>query len=245
MTVTLFTDLDGTILFSKNSLPSSLTQQDCTPVETYAQQRHGYIEKELLIFLSEWSQKNLFIPITTRSTTQFERLHWPAELLLPFALTSNGGNLYRFGSLDNTWHMQTQQLLEKALTYKKQVRQWIEQKIPNQLIKKVKEIDQWYFCIILSCRSNDEAFFQEFTKELAAIEWCAYFQEKKWYILPQALSKEAAIHRLQAELPKANLIKTMGDTTMDLAMITQYPNSLYFGKHLPALSKKKYTHSCL
>ena len=41
----LFTDLDGTILFSKNSLPKELKVENCVVAETYRNGHFGYMEK--------------------------------------------------------------------------------------------------------------------------------------------------------------------------------------------------------
>lgn len=225
----LFTDLDGTILFSKNSLPKELKVENCVVAETYRNGHFGYMEKELVAFLQEWTQEQLFIPVTTRSTEQYERLaDCFSTFNLPFALASNGGNLYRYGRLDLEWQAATKQELRKELNQKELVLELIQKMIPAISIRKIKDSDELYYCVLTIERIWEEKFILEVNKELAKWGWCAYFQHKKLYFLPKALSKERGITRLKEELTESAHYLAMGDTEMDYGMLKQQNQYLYF-----------------
>ncbi|MHC5217816.1 HAD family hydrolase [Enterococcus sp. LJL128] len=230
MSIVVFSDLDGTLLFSKNSLPKSLTVDQCLEAETYANGGHGYMERQLVDYLKQWSEKHLFIPVTTRSTEQYERLSPLLKELAPaFALTSNGGNLYRSGQLDLNWNQQIKAELKPELESNGEILRIIERYLPQDSIRKVKEIDNLYYCVLVVARTWEPNLIQQVNEELSSYGWTSYFQHKKLYFLPAKLSKEGAAAKLKAELPEGLSFKALGDTDMDQPMLKEQNHHLYFG----------------
>lgn len=225
----LFTDLDGTILFSENSLPKELAIEDCMIAETYSNGRFGYMEKALVDFFKEWSQNQLFIPVTTRSIEQYQRLEANfSDFNLPFSLVSNGGNLVRFGELDLEWQAETKEELKEELNQKELVLELIQKMIPATSVRKIKDIDELYYCVLTIERIWETELIVEVNEKLANWGWQAYFQHKKLYFLPKTLSKERGIIRLKEKLTQPNRYLAMGDTEMDQEMVKQQEKYLYF-----------------
>lgn len=231
MRTALFTDLDGTILFSKRTLPEHLTEKDCVKAETYSNGGYGLMEEKLVAFLEEWQQKNLLIPVTTRSTEQFERLGtvWK-RIPVPYALASNGGNLYRDGVLDENWNKKVRANLAVELSHKEAVLSILNVILPQESIRKIKDIDGLYYCILVMERSWEQAFINEVNAALAVYDWMGYFQHKKLYFLPKRLSKEQAVKMLLTELSEELVCVGLGDTDMDQQMLLECDRYLYFGE---------------
>ncbi|MGX7418117.1 HAD family hydrolase [Carnobacterium gallinarum] len=230
----LFTDLDGTILFSKNSLPADLSDENCEIIETYSNGQHGYMERQTWAYLANWSINNYLIPVTTRSTEQYQRLETGLAVFnLPYALTSNGGNLYRFGQLDESWHQDIRLSLANELKVASDALTVVKQFVPAEFIRKIKQIDTLYFCLLVVERIWESERIREVNQLLQPLNWHAYFQHKKLYVLPIPLSKENAIKKLKKEWSsqdiKIHKTLAMGDTTMDYHMLLQQENYLYFG----------------
>lgn len=231
MRTALFTDLDGTILFSKRTLPQGLSEKLCLDAETYGNGGHGYIERELVAFFKEWQKTNLLIPVTTRSTEQFERLTptW-SQLSVPFALTSNGGNLYRNGQLDAAWNKAVRESLAEELSHMEAVLSILRVILPQESVRKIKEIDGLYYCVLVTERSWEQPFIDEVNAAMAVYDWVGYFQHKKLYFLPKGLSKERAVEQLKKEMPEVLCCIGLGDTEMDQQMLLQCDKHLYFGE---------------
>ena len=234
MSPLLFTDLDGTILFSRRTLPAGLPLEDCVEAETYSNGAHGYMQRDLVGYLREWSQHHLLIPVTTRSLEQFSRLSpLLSSFNMPFALASNGGNLYREGRLDPRWKQAVVSELAPQLKNRDAALEIIEQMIPGEDIRKVKDIDQLYYCVLVVEREWPAAHVEAVNRLLAQIGWVAYFQHKKLYFLPMGLTKEAAARRLLQELPQRADYVAMGDTDMDWQLLLNSRDYLYFGEQPP------------
>lgn len=231
MRTALFTDLDGTILFSKRTLPAELKEENCFKAETYGNGGHGYMESELVDFFIDWQRDNLLIPVTTRSMEQYERLSeiWQ-KLPIPFALTSNGGNLYRDGVLDERWNKEVREYLAMELQHKEAVLAILNVILPQESVRKLKDIDGLYYCVLVIERKWDEGFIQEVNAALAVYDWIGYFQHKKLYFLPKNLSKEQAVNRLKQEFGSQLTYKGLGDTDMDQEMLLQCDEHLFFGE---------------
>lgn len=249
MKTALFTDLDGTLIFSKNSLPTNLPITDCQIMETYSNGQHGYMETKTWNYLTDWSKENLFVPVTTRSTEQYLRLTEGFQHFdLPYVLTSNGGNLYHHGILDQSWNEATRVDLANELQYFNAVLTVIEKLIAPEWIRKIKKIDELFFCILVIERTWDSTLINKVNQQLQDFGWHAYFQHKKLYVLPIRLSKENAAVKLKERWHTENYqIKTsvaLGDTTMDCLMLLQQDAHFYFGEktaEFPALSVTPYS----
>ncbi|WP_321386833.1 hypothetical protein [uncultured Enterococcus sp.] len=231
MKTALFTDLDGTILFSKRTLPETLSEENCFKAESYGNGGYGLMENDLLVFFEEWQKDNYLIPITTRSTEQFERLNevWK-RLPVPFALTSNGGNLYRDGVLDEGWNKEVRIELTEELAHREAILAILKVILPEESVRKIKDIDGLYYCVLVTERGWAPEFIQEVNAAVAVYDWIGYFQHKKLYFLPKNLSKEQAMKRLTAQLNIDGPIKGLGDTEMDLELLLQSDAHLFFGE---------------
>lgn len=238
MRTALFTDLDGTLLFSKRTLPETLKEKECFKAESYGNGGYGLMEEKLVAFFEKWQQDNFLIPVTTRSMEQFERLEdvWK-RLPVPFALTSNGGNLYRNGVLDAEWNKAIRAELSEELVHREAVLAILHVILPEESVRKVKDIDGLYYCVLVTERSWAPTFIDEVNAALAVYDWIGYFQHKKLYFLPKRLTKEYAMKKLLVELVEEVNCIGLGDTDMDQPMLLQCDKHLYFGESAAPLEK--------
>lgn len=104
--ITLFSDLDNTLIFSHRKEYN----EEKILVEYIDGKEQSYISAKLAQFLKECSNISL-IPITTRSCEQYKRIFvLPDMLHEQHALTCNGGVLLIDGVVDEEWLTDSNQL---------------------------------------------------------------------------------------------------------------------------------------
>ena len=249
----LFTDLDGTLIFSQRSLPAHLTLEKCSIMETYTNGQYGYMESQTQRYLAHWSTKNLFVPVTTRSIDQYQRLlSGFKDFHLPYFLVSNGGNLYRDGVLDHHWNKEVRKSLAVELEHTDEALAVVQGSLLPEWIRKIKIIDELYFCILVIEREWEIDKIATVNQLLRPLGWQAYFQKKKLYVLPIALSKENAVNRLKDgwKMNRQQIEKHygLGDTTMDIPMLEEQNAYLYFGndsRDFPHIVETNYSFSAI
>ena len=66
-----FSDLDRTLIYSKKFLKEDLKE---VPIEKYEGEYISFMTEKSINLLREINEKNIFIPCTTRSIEQYERI---------------------------------------------------------------------------------------------------------------------------------------------------------------------------
>lgn len=168
------------------------------------------------LFKNIYSSKSIaFVPVTTRSLSQYQRIHLFNEAVPKYALTSNGGILLIDGKQDEEWYRQSKQLIKPALSELEKGTELLEH-------DKTRSFD---------VRFVDGMFI--FTKSDNAEETCCILREKlnmelvsvhtngsKVYIIPSLLNKMTAVKRL-AEKYKFSKVICAGDSEFDIPMLKE------------------------
>ena len=81
-------DLDNTLIHSHKH-----RRADDICIEIYEGREQSFISPRALDLLKKISEKILFIPVTTRSITQYRRIFWTEDFKPRFAVVANGAYL--------------------------------------------------------------------------------------------------------------------------------------------------------
>lgn len=217
-------DIDNTLIYShkKENIGSKI------PCELY--------NGENISFITEYTKENLeivhnnalFVPVTTRSIEQYNRIKF-GDFIPNYALTSNGGNLLIKGKVDNSWYSQTVALCQHAFDSLTKGEEFLE-KDSNRTLE-VKRVDG-LFTYTKSAAPQETV--SKLQKLLHNEPVNVHYYGNKVYILPDNLNKGSALKRFINEyLDNIDKIITAGDSVFDIPLLNAgdlavFPSNLEF-----------------
>lgn len=192
-------DLDGTLIHSyKNRLENDIC------VEIYDGREQSLISPREFELLKRISEKILFIPVTTRSIAQYQRIFFPENFFPSYAVVSNGSYLLNNGNLEDF----LRKLVEPY---------YDELKIQ---FKKYSEAEEFDICrivdenfLFLRCRDDIDAEKMIFDTKLTVQN-----NGQKIYLFPPQLNKGEALKLLIKKFSPEKIIAA-GDSNIDLPML--------------------------
>lgn len=194
--------------FNDHDIPIAIEYLDDAPL--------SYISLRAYRILKALCERSVFIPVTTRTPRQFQRIQFPLSKPLKYAIVNNGGTILVGGKSDQKWEaMIAQKLADSALDTDIVARHFRES-IPQDSVKKlVKEANLFVYCIVnLPIAPSLEHRLNQFQKWLQKNAWDLYINGKKIYMIPDAVSKLNAIKYLLERLNTKKIVAA-GDSLLD------------------------------
>lgn len=225
----LFTsDLDRTLIFSKRTIQAAI--ENCLCIEQLEGREISYINATIEQLLRQIHEKLHFVPVTTRSLAQYERITLFQQAIVPeVAIVANGGIILRNGQVDSVWqqHIEDQRaLLPLSLV---QIGDKFSEQLTANCFLRHHIIDELFYCYIVDPQMLDLNKVQNLNKALQQYGWHGSLQGRKFYILPMFLSKGAAVQYIK-NLRHYDWHFAAGDSMMDLNML-QLANDYFVPLH--------------
>jgi len=213
-------DLDQTLVYSHRAFISKEIDEQIRPVERLDDQFISFMTQNALIKLREISQQVLFVPVTTRTKLQYQRINFlEYDISYQYAVTSNGGTIFYKGREDKDWAQHVLDGRDNCLAF-------------EDLINKFNEISHSSWVIPNSGKLADDLFFYCLIErekiplaELAAFKiwasdnnWELSVQGRKLYLVPLNVNKKAAIQYIR-EKENVSRVVAAGDSLLDLDML--------------------------
>ncbi len=213
-------DLDNTLIHSYKH-----KTDDDICIEIYNGREQSFISRRTAELLSGVVKKILFVPVTTRSVEQYQRIHWTEKIKPEFAVVSNGANFLRAGVVDKNWRRDSSEFIQPYL---------------NELREREKIFSRDLNLTV--CRIVDESFlFLKCSDEVRTHELAEKIQKQtglnvnysgqKIYLFPPKLNKGAALMRLK-KIFTPQKIFAAGDSATDLPML-DVADFAYLQKNFP------------
>jgi hydroxymethylpyrimidine pyrophosphatase-like HAD family hydrolase len=211
-------DLDQTLIYSRRAFRSEVIEEKIQLIESVDGREISFMTLRAIELLKEISAMVTFIPVTTRTIEQYNRIQLFKDKIIPsYAVTSNGGNILHNGTIDQEWNT----LLKDKL------RNCIEKEV---IIEKFKEIshEEWVqppktaddlFCYAIVSRDkvpHDE--LKTYTNWLSEQGWDYSLQGRKLYFVPKPINKWAAVQYIK-EKTNHSFIASAGDSLLDLCLL--------------------------
>ncbi len=200
-------DLDNTLLFSHK-----YRTQDDICVEWLDGKEQGYMTPVSAANLAEINQTMLFVPVTSRSITQYERIKFPTGCIPRYALTTNGGVLLVDGKVDEAWRKLH---VEAVQPWNGEMQRLHEELANTENLTSYRIVDELY--LFAACINREEAntLAQRFSGETGLnVEASG----RKVYFFPPPIEKGKAVQKLKAILNPGKTI-CAGDSTIDVPML--------------------------
>jgi len=213
-------DLDQTLIYSHRTFISKAIDEQIRPVEKLDDRFISYMTQNALIKLREISRQVLFVPVTTRTKLQYQRINFQKyDIAHQYAVTSNGGTIFNKGREDKDWAQRVLEGKDNCLAF-------------EDLINKFNEISHSSWIIPDSGKLADDLFFYCLIErekiplaELAAFKiwasvnnWELSVQGRKLYLVPLNVNKKAAIQYIR-EKENVSRVVAAGDSLLDLDML--------------------------
>lgn len=214
----LFSDLDGTLIFSAKRrrvgdiVVDSLRGEPVSCVTSR--------QAELLPYI------RCVIPVTTRSQEQYRRIRFPEGFSPEYALCSNGGTLLVNGEPDAEWTSRSLAAYRECENELERFRGMLEND-PDRCFE-IRIVDGLF---LFTKSENPEKTLER----LVTGEMCESFsQGQKVFVIPKRLSKGIAVRELARRLGLTRSeIACAGDSLVDISMLNEAGTAL-FTDNIPA-----------
>jgi hydroxymethylpyrimidine pyrophosphatase-like HAD family hydrolase len=215
----LFTsDLDRTLIFSERTIEMLETERIC--IEQLNDKKISYVTKEICDQLEMINNTMQFVPVTSRSRAQYERIILFRETIIPsLAIVANGGIILRNGQVDKAWQQHIEQMMANLPLPITEVQQYFAQQLNKPYFLQHQLMDDLFFVYGVNLTTVNFAELQELKEQLAPYGWTSYLNGRKLYIMPIYLTKGMAVAHIKEQIG-FNYHVAAGDSFMDLSMLT-------------------------
>jgi len=241
--VIFHSDLDNTLIYSyKHDIG-----RDKVCVELYEGREISYVTKNTYDMLKEVIQKVLFVPTTTRSVEQYQRID--LGIGTPqYALVCNGGVLLINGREDWNWYQNSLLLIQNAEEALQQALFLLEHDRRRTFeLRFIRDLFVFTKC--------DMPFLVVYDLkrrlDLSVVD--VFNNGNKIYVVPKALSKGESVVRFGRYIGRKKVIAA-GDSAFDISMLAaadialapqQLIQQFHLSKDFIAISKKNYFSDAL
>jgi hypothetical protein len=214
-------DLDRTLVYSRAA--ARLGLQDGVPlppvhgVETYNGEQISHLTPRSSALLAELGERALFVPTTTRTREQYHRISLPGPFPT-YAICANGGHLLVDGVSDPDWHESVLLLLAAAAAPLEEVNAYLDTVRDEPWALKHRTAEDLFSYLVVDRAAMPGAFLDDTTAWAAARGWGVSLQGRKLYLVPDTLTKGAAVREV-ARRSGARAVLAAGDSLLDIELL--------------------------
>ena len=222
-------DLDNTLLYSYKH---RATDDVCIEYDKGTEQ--GFMTSFIFDLFDRMIDNVCFIPVTTRSVEQYNRIQWPKGLSPEYEVVANGGIMLQNGIIDQEWYNESS--YEYCL-YKDEIKTLQEKLLSSGNYIRCRIVDDLY--LFAYCKDNVDA--KQCAKDNSdETQLKVIASGKKLYFFPPNINKGMALTKLRKKL-KPELVISAGDSIIDIPMLEKadiaiVPNN-YLAKRINGSAK--------
>ncbi|MHA7270893.1 HAD family hydrolase [Arthrobacter sp. HLT1-20] len=213
-------DLDRTLIYSKHALWLTGADKDAPAMvvaEVYDGAPLSYMTRAAQAHLLAVKEAATFVPVTTRTRAQYERVQLPGSIP-DYAITSNGGVLLHHGVPDAAWHAH----LTAKMAADCAPLETIEAHLANPdfagWILRLHRAEDLFSYAIIDRAEMPANFLTELEGLCTAAGWTVSVQGRKLYCVPVPINKTDALAEV-ARRTGATTVIAAGDSLLDLDML--------------------------
>jgi hypothetical protein len=220
MPVLVASDLDRTLIYSSAAL--ALTMPDARAprllcVEVHESKPLSYMTETAAQLLTDLGDTALFMPTTTRTRKQYQRINLPGPPP-KYAICANGGHLLVDGVSDLDWHRRVTARLAEECAPLAEVSEHLMTAADPVWVRKHRLAEDLFAYLVV----ERELLPEDWVKELAVWAenrgWTVSLQGRKIYAVPKPLTKSAAVYEV-ARRTGADLTLAAGDSLLDADLL--------------------------
>lgn len=213
-------DLDRTLIYSRNALWLEGSDKDAPPLvvaEVYDGAPLSYMTRAAEDLLLKVAAAATFVPVTTRTQAQYERVQLPGPVP-EYAIASNGGKLLHRGVPDPQWrgHLTTQ--IAAGCAPLESMEELLSNPTFSGWILRLHRAEDLFVYAIVDREVMPDSFLVELQAECAAAGWTVSVQGRKLYCVPAPVTKSDALAEV-ARRTGAGTVLAAGDSLLDADML--------------------------
>lgn len=220
----IVTDLDRTMIFSRNAIGAGVPDADLQCVEYYQGAPLSYMTQAGAAALGELAARCFVVPATTRTIEQFTRIELPGAPW-PYVITSNGGNILVDGVPDARWRCEVGQAMRDGGASLAEVTAELENRVSPDWVDKVRSADDLFCYLVIRPERPPADFLPAWGQWCMDRGWTVSRQGRKIYAMPAAVCKSRAVAEVRSRLtsegalaPRARVLAA-GDGGLDAEML--------------------------
>lgn len=213
-------DLDRTLIYSHRVLDQYAYEGEYDLVEVLDERPLSYMSVETKKSLQTIHQSGWFIPVTTRTTAQYERITFFEQELIPeYAVTTNGGCILHHGKPLEDWQAIVDERLRECMPVREMLRAISELPVAAW-VKRTRTAEGRFLYLIMKEEYLSHIPLTELKLWGEERGWQVSLQGRKLYFIPQPLNKWDAVAFLKDRL-QLEYVYGAGDSLLDAGLIRQ------------------------
>jgi len=217
-------DLDRTLIYSNRALaldvPDRLAPR-LLSVEVHDGKALSFMTEQAAELLVELVESAIFVPATTRTRSQYERVNLPgptAGWIPRYAICANGGQLLVDGVPDRDWQAEVRSRLTAGSAPLDEVVEHLALAADPEWTHKRRVADSLFAYLVVERAELPEGWIEELTGWCAERGWTVSLQGRKVYAVPAPLSKSAALAEVERRTGAATVFSA-GDSLLDAELL--------------------------
>ncbi|WP_335869875.1 HAD family hydrolase [Bacillus sp. 2205SS5-2] len=211
-------DLDRTLIYSRKILAEFPTTAEIHPVEMNKGETISYISAKAKELLFQLQKEMLFVPVTTRTTAQYNRISlFQNEINPEYAITCNGAHILHRGEPLQEWEVYIQNQL-KSVSSIEEIEQKLNQYKPAQWLLEIRKAESLFLYCMIDREKMESIEFQYLKSWAIGQGWEMSLQGRKLYFVPKVIQKWEAFQFLSDKLELTERY-TAGDSLLDYELI--------------------------
>ncbi|MFI6682081.1 HAD family hydrolase [Streptomyces sp. NPDC050485] len=213
-------DLDRTLIYSAAAL--DLTMPDpLAPrllcVEVHEHKPLSYVTERAARLLAELKTAAVFVPATTRTRKQYQRIQLPGPPS-EFAICANGGHLLVDGVSDPDWARRVAGRIAAECVPLGEVRAHLRAVADPAWLRKERVAEDLFGYLVVERELLPDGWVKELAAWAEPRGWTVSLQGRKVYAVPKPLTKSAAVREV-ARRTGAELTLAAGDSLLDADLL--------------------------
>ncbi|MFM9369751.1 HAD family hydrolase [Streptomyces sp. Da 82-17] len=220
MSTLVASDLDRTLIYSAAALQLPMPDAEAPRllcVELYEGKPLSFVTEDAAELLAELSRRTVFVPTTTRTRAQYQRINLPGRAPR-FAICANGGHILVDGASDKDWQRQVAARLAAECASLDEVRAHLVASADASWLLKERVAEDLFAYLVVERALLPDGWVKELSAWAEERGWTVSLQGRKIYAVPKPLTKSAAMQEV-ARRTGAGLTLAAGDSLLDADLL--------------------------
>lgn len=217
-------DLDRTLIYSPRALALDMSDETAPrllAVEVHNGKPLSFMTEHCAELLAELIAAAEFVPVTTRTRAQYQRVHLPGPVpdwAPRYAICANGGRLLVDGSTDQDWTAHITSTLATSCAPLDEIVHHLALAADPEWTLKRRVAEELFAYLVVERELLPEGWVAELTGWADERGYTVSLQGRKIYLVPQPLTKSAALAEVERRTG-ASTVLTAGDSLLDAELL--------------------------
>lgn len=212
-------DLDGTLIYSYRSLGKDKIDSPIRCIEMNNGKELSFMTEKGIALLQELSEKMMFIPVTTRTVEQYNRITLFKDEIRPtYAVVCNGGVVLQDGQVDLNWQEYIRVKVSNSKISVTDIKRKIEGTSDSTWLESIRVVDMFFICIIIKPDCTPIHILDEYSKWAEENDLLFSIQGRRVYFIPSFINKWDAVQYI-AQKKDEKIVFAAGDSQLDVEMV--------------------------